>query len=606
MAQARARDITEDLERHRQVLEDTVSRLRSSLLHWQQWYLEYSALKEEVEAAESRPPPSRREDLARIRRDFEGELLDRKEVGEILGKHDLREPAQVLTTLARRLEYVERNVEALRKQLTAAEDRLAASNVVARPDGGTDEESGLPITDIIEELDEEGNVVSFRLQSGADSGAKVLEALEKAGVDEVVADEKGGGAIKTTGPETARDGSASKPRGDQAVEACSEKATATSEKLQNTSAAKSVSFSDDTKPGHEIPQQPMSRAARRLETIMRDAKEQEKMDISSAVIPEDESPEDAQLRREMLEYGMSEIGPVVAELQLDDDGTDDEEEDFTEDEEGDDDDDDDIDDEDELGRYKYSVITDDYRRRMQELEKRLGVQSAFAARPMDATPVPEGQVGRISVVREPSSQTQPPAPGAEPVTHGEAKPQPAPKKGVRFAEQLDIAPDGPAAAEVKPPHKKEEVNPLSDVVERTAQKPVASEKTPKRTSRFKKERHSDAQPAAPSAVTGPLNVPVRFLDEERPAAPAGPEGKTVADVVLERETPSAVREPDELDSTLLQQEAAVEYHRMRNRLIQKQGGFLREESEEAVAPLDDDEGGPRRMSKFKAARLSRR
>jgi unconventional prefoldin RPB5 interactor 1 len=43
---------------------------------------------------------------------------------------------------------------------------------------------------------------------------------------------------------------------------------------------------------------------------------------------------------------------------------------------------------------------------------------------------------------------------------------------------------------------------------------------------------------------------------------------------------------------------------MRNRMIQRQGGFMKEEESEVV-PFTEDEGGPKKMSRFKAARLAR-
>jgi unconventional prefoldin RPB5 interactor 1 len=65
-----------------------------------------------------------------------------------------------------------------------------------------------------------------------------------------------------------------------------------------------------------------------------------------------------------------------------------------------------------------------------------------------------------------------------------------------------------------------------------------------------------------------------------------------------------VIEPDALDPQILHQEVAIEYHRIRNRMIQKQGGFMKEEESEFV-PLTEEEGGPKKLSRFKAARLAR-
>lgn len=581
---AQVKDITLDLERHQQVLEETISTLRNSLQHWQKWYLEYAALKEEVAGPDSQAPS--RKDLARIRRDFDGELLDKKEVNEIFGKHDLKDPEQILSVLSRRMDYVERNVDTLGQQLEVAENKLAASMVIANPDGGTDEESGLPITDIIEELDDDGNVVDFRLQTGNDSAPKVLEALRKAGMDDLAAEVS----------EHANGSPSASPQTGQMDASGSTANDGTPPVVKQPSVRKSVSFAEDTNDDHDAEQPPVSRAARRLEEVIQTARDQEKdmLDNATATL-DDESTDDAQLRREMLEYGMSEIGPVVAELEIEEGS--DEDYDYT-DEDDDEEDDEEVD---ELGRSKYSVITDDYRQRMQELEKRLGVTSAFTAEPLTNNPIPEEGIGRISIVSQTAS-TPTPSSNAQP----DEPPKSAAKKGVRFAEELDVAPSEEATIPAAPlPKEKEpEINPLSDIVERTTKTHSRPENPSRWPSRFKKERGTESASAVSHVPSGPHEAPVRFLDEERGVTPSGPDGQTLADAVIERDVSSDAREPDEFDATLLHQQAAVEFNRIRNRLIQKQGGFFKEEEAE-ITPLDEEEGGPKRMSRFKAARLSR-
>ena len=612
-----AKDNTHDLERHRQALEESISKFRSSLVHWQKWYLEYSALKEDVVGPENHPPS--RVDLARIRRDFDGELLSEEELNQIFGKRELKTLEQIVSVLSRRMDYVEQIVEMLRKQLEAAEDKLAASTAAAGPDGGTDEESQLPITDIVEELDDEDNVLNFRLQTGNDAGPKVLEALGKAGVDDL--DGPSQPPQSTSGSKTIQPAEIN--ASSQSAQAGSDNGATVKDDNNasnpRTTRAKSVSFADDTKPGYDAQQEqqqqqqqqePRSRAARRVDQIMQTAKDQTVPTLQSAIVPDDEAPDDARLRREMLEYGMSEIAPVVAELQLDDgysnsSGEDDDEEHDYSDEDDEDEEDEEVDD---LGRSKYSVITDDYRQRMLELEKRLGVQSAFSADPLPKTQIPEEGVGRISIAGQ--------EPGAPAPPNGAVKKKdpskPTKKKGVRFAQELDVAPGKeattPASVSVAeaPVKAKPEIDPLSDVVERTAAPSAQAEPSkPKKPSRFKKERGTGTgqQKTIPRLPSGPHEAPARFLDQDRPTAPSGPDGQTLANAVVEKETPAEAREPDEFDATLLHQEAAVEYHRRRNLLIQKQGGFAKQE-DPPEAPVDADGDGPRPMSRFKAARLS--
>jgi unconventional prefoldin RPB5 interactor 1 len=621
---SQTRDITQDLERHRQVLEETVSNLRKQLQVWENWYIEYSHLKEEVTTLPEQPPSAK--SLARIRRDFDSDLMTKKEINEIFGKNDLKKPEQILSVLTRRIDYVERNVETLEKQLEQAENKLAASSVIAEPDGVVDEESGLPITDIIEEIDEEGNVLNFRLQTGGDVGPEVLEALKSAGVDPLE-EGKGKDAESEASKETPAPDMADRER---EVEGASKhdfaksktEAGPTSGPEQpkrngpNRKAVKPETGVDDNKVGKmksvsfseklEVSEfsndldeddQPKSRAALRLEAIMQQAKELENMPLDSVDVPKDESDEDAQLRRDMLVYSASEIGPIVAELELDegDSNEDDYEFDYTEDEDS----------EDELGRTKHSVINDDYIKRMQELEKRLGVETAFANERAQQLEVPVEGLGQIRVVRSTTEET---ARRATVHASDSASERPG-KKGVRFAEELDIA-DETKAATVLPERpaarKAPEVNPISEIVTERTSKPTpppsaaAAAAPTKKTSRFKKDRAA----GAPTVPLGPLNAPVRFLDEDRSVAPTGPEGKTLADGVLEREPTTNPKDPDELDAALLHQEAAVEYHRMRNRMIQREGGFNKED-DRVMVPLEEEEGGPKKMSRFKAARLSR-
>ncbi|KAK4459597.1 Prefoldin subunit-domain-containing protein [Cladorrhinum samala] len=592
-----------NIDRHVQLLEEKVNKLRASLSHWQQWYLEYSSLKEEVEELPKETPPH--EELRRIRRDFDGTVLNKKELNEIIGKNDLRDVEQIVGILSRRLDYVEQNINTLNKLLENEENRLAAATVVANPDAPNDEESGLPITDIIEELDEDDNVVNYRLQSGGDVANKVVDALKKAGIQEK--------DIPKTEAENSNanlESVATDAKGEADKLALETKSTTTpaSESAPpdaTPTVKKSVSFAEDTKLGHGDMEQSQSRAAQKLQDIMKTAKEQESMDMSTAVMPEDESEEDKQMRREMLEYSMSEIGPVVAELQLEEgDFDDDDDWDFDEDEYGEDEDEDS--EEDELGRSKHSVLDSDYIARMQELEKRLGVQSAFAVDRSETKPSKKSVegIGQIAVVKEAAPETAPPA-----------EPKLKEKKNVSFAPTLDIAPETvskPAPSPAK--SEKPKVDPFGDIVEKTADIEIseAPEPTLKRVSRFKKERAVGLPLEAPASgllPPGPHQVPASFIQSQRitPAEPTPPEDLTLAAAVVERPTPAEVPEPDDMDDVLVYQAAAVEYNRKRNNIIQQQGGFVEREfgEEDGLVPLDEELGGPKKMSKFKAARLAK-
>ncbi|KAH6845321.1 Prefoldin subunit-domain-containing protein [Chaetomium sp. MPI-CAGE-AT-0009] len=601
---AQKNDHLSDLDRHVQLLEGKVNQLRASLTRWQQWYLDYSALKEEVEQLPSDTPPH--EQLRRIRRDFDSQVLTKKEINEIMGKHDLRAPEQIVNVLSRRLDYVEQNINTLSKSLETEENRLAAAEVVAHPNAGTDEESGLPFTDIIEELDEDDNVVGFRLQGGADAEPKIVEALKKAGIQEKDLAETEAALSKSLG-ELELGAEEDGAKKEAAAGPAATPSTTSQDAPGGEPAARkeSVSFAEDTKTGDEAVEPTQSKAAQELERLMQKAREQESMDLSSAVIPDNESAEESQLRREMLEYGMSEIGPVVAELQLEEDysGDDDDldwmgsDDDFDEEETDDDT-------EDELGRSKRKVVTSDYIKRMQELEKRLGSQSAFTVggSKTEQKKLDEG-IGRIAVVSESASST---APASAPA------PTPAASKGkksVSFASKLDIAPDTASQPAPDARSKERKIAHVGDIVEKVAEEETLKdpEEPPKRVSRFKKERPTAAASAHPPVTKlppGPHQLPRNFGAgiSDRPTDPVPPD-QTLAITVAERTTIATPTEPDDLDDAVVYKAAALEYSRLRNQLIRNQGGVV--DNESGLVPLDEELGGPKRQSKFKAARLTK-
>src|SRR5699024_3917482 len=153
--------------------------------------------------------------------------------------------------------------------------------------------------------------------------------------------------------------------------------------------------------------------------------EEEEEDDSPPVMEVDEPPEDAALRREMLQYGLDEVGAVVAELDLDEDGSEfsiDEEDDYDYDCMGDETEDED---EDEYGRTTRRVIDDDYRKQMLELEKKLNAKGLQNIGP-DPSSLPvevKGELDKPSAIKSN-------VPGQKSTM----------KKKVAFADDLDIAP----------------------------------------------------------------------------------------------------------------------------------------------------------------------
>ncbi|KAL6701789.1 Prefoldin subunit domain-containing protein [Trichoderma pleuroticola] len=597
-----ARDSLLDLEKHRLRLEDNVDKLRKALQHWQTWDAEYEALKEEVEAVTEADQAG---ELRRIHGEFDGELLNGKEIDDIIGQPKLKTKEQIINVLERRIDYVSQNISTLQKQLETAENKYAAATVISQPDA-TDED-GQPILDIVEELDDDDNVVSFRLNKPGESLGNVEALLEKAGItdDEESKPEK----EDLVSSKTADKGKS--PKGKQRDLAPVAAAKPPSPKLE---VKKTVSFSEDTKPAEESEPE-ISWRAKRVKEIMGSAKDQEDISMQAAVIPKDESPEDAALRQQMLRYGMSEVGAVVAELELeegDSDGESEDDEDFDDEY----DDFDEEDDEDQYGRYKGSVVTDRYRQRMLQLEKKLGIKShSSKSRPKvddeDASNDDNDEgIGHIVVNREAAAPSSSPstAPKAAPLKSNlkdKQNDEPEAKQGVRFAASLDIAPENkPSASVVSETKKKDIVEPLSDlIVERSSSsKPLKTEAQPaKKASRFKKTR--DNTDSASVVPKGPLDIRPNFVDEDRPAVPTGPEGATIADKLVERESTAAAIAPDEVNDMMSHQEVADEYQRMRRKFIQRDGGFLKPD-ESPIQPVRNEED-EEPISRFKAARLSR-
>lgn len=291
-------------------------------------------------------------------------------------------------------------------------------------------------------------------------------------------------------------------------------------------------------------------------------------------IPDDESPEDARLRREMLQYNLNEIGSVVAELDLD--------EDFS-----DDDDNDDIDldeelddseiseDEDEHGRSLRKGVSKSYRQQMLELEERLMARMIenVGPEPDETSPFIDPEELRKLVIQK--DEQMPSAKGKEA----------AAKKGVRFADDLDVS-EAP-----KEKQAKQAPAPMADsVLERTpgATSSVSLEdKKPARVSRFKQAKGAQDSPPEPA-----------MADENRPI---------LSNSVVERPAASSsttVPTPaDELDPEIQQRQLASEYYRMRNNMVRQQGGFKVTDEDRETPLMENRDGKVKKVSRFKAARL---
>lgn len=487
--------------------------------------------------------------------------------------------------------------------LQAAEEKYAASQVLSQPEVRNEE--GLPFTEILEQLDEEDNVicaftfclwnrllttfVASTVSKPGETESQLMEALRKAGVNELPKASDRLGALDPESYTSPKEQAAPAEAANSVQSPAATDYNSVEPHQTNGDPGKSgsndsqkrpkvqqknVSFAEDTKVdsnhktlaaksksparntmsnqslkndspsgskalGKNVGQMsPMSTAERKGETGTEAS--------FTPVIPTEESPEDAALRRQMIQYNMEEVGAVVAELDLDEDGmsySDDEDEHEYEEEDYPNENSSVEEDEDQFGRTRRRVLTNDYMAEMRALEKRLKNVGPNAK--IEDLPALKGQERQ----RASTDANQPNA--------TEELPKPASKKGVRFAPSLDVqeAPPPPA------------INPLT-------QDPSTIPKPPPK----------------------PSTNPVLSSIIERPYAPSTDTTTTT--------TPPP--EPDEHDPALIHQEVATEYHKMRNRMIARQGGFMAQDDEEkAEVPLSEAEGGRKKVSRFKAARLNK-
>lgn len=580
----------DNVERRRLQLEENVSKLSKALEHWSAWETEYEMLKEELQSAGS-PSSS---DMLKIGRELGGTLVNGKEVEELLGK-DLqtkRTANQVIDMISRRIDYVRQNRTTVEKKFDAAEKQLAGISVLSDP--GLETEEGLPMMDIEEELDENDNVISSSVSQPGKVAPELMEALQKAGLHKAEQNQSyddsaqhGESSIAVPPPATSK--IATDPTLDPGLKSATKSTVAknpnqavTTSRLDTKDSSKTskasppkkaVSFADDVEV--QTFKNPSSfkddlknwnlKPGQRVYEL-----EDDDHIVGSAVVP-DESPEDAQLRREMLQYGLAEVGQVVGELDLEEDMDEYEDEDYDSEDES----------EDEHGRTTRRVVTDDYRREMMELEQRLNARMMENVGPRpDVHPLAEN-VDDVRTLRVRKDEDFEEANPGDKDTAAEANNN---NKSVRFANDFSVS-------EAPPPT-------ISDtIVERggPSVEPASATSKPGKMSRFKSARASQSQP--------PTMLPTPSIPETSPF-PTGPEGRTLANTVVERTSqPSKPNAPDEFDATLVNREIQTEYNKLRNKMIQQQGGFAETEEEKNDPLMEDRDGKTKKVSRFKAARL---
>jgi unconventional prefoldin RPB5 interactor 1 len=570
-----------DLERQRLELELNVRKLQRSLYHWRLWEAEYDGLKEEIASLQD---GSSREDFLETGREFGGTLVDENEIKTLLGEGQglSRSREQVVQLISRRIDYVQQNVTTMEKRLHAAEDKLAAL-LQEEPDVNNED---FPVTDIIEELDEDGMIISSSTSTPGDKAPELLGVLQKAGVKDI--------------PD----------------------ATPTVESQMGSTAQKAATLSEP-KRLQELVSEPVDQANAQKDSVhtpievsnsssvlMEGQQEVAKLPIADL----DEPPEDAKLRREMLQYGLNEVGAIVAELEVDENASEFSiEDDYdsygydSEDEE-----------EDEYGRTTRRVLTEEYHQSMHELGKQLNAHGMKNIG-HDTSFLPEEirrELEEPRVLKVESSMKE--------IVNSPAEKK---KKKVSFAPDLDVAPT-PSVAEKKRMILTESERPavLESIVEHTEVSKEVPHKAPKKLSRFRSARSPESQnptnilplrhhqqqdsvspsSSLPQFPEEPIPFPQPTMDITKTAQPPL-EGRTLADTLVERKISgtSVPPEPDELDEELHRKQILAEFHNMSNRMIYRSGGFLDDDEPESVPLNESTDGKPKKsVSRFMAARMS--
>ncbi|GAB7349433.1 hypothetical protein MBLNU459_g8542t1 [Dothideomycetes sp. NU459] len=602
----------ESLELRRLQLEENITKLRKTLQHWRTWDAEYDGLKEEIAHSNDAQTAS---ECRHISDALAGELVNEKEILELYGatKGSLRPNNEVVRLIDRRQDYVQQNISTITKQLRSLEESLQ------RLDGEAEDESmtysaGLPMTEILEELDEDGNVISSKVSQPELATAQIIDTLRKAGLADVDSSGVKSVEIKTQQPQDTAPQPQSLVSSASVIKTESSVAAATDRRANSDGVKKTVKFADHVQE-HVLPTSDQGgstsdRKAPPDNSLLRgsfdggdrviEVDDDDDIVGATPIIPDNESPEDARLRREMLQYSLNEIGSVVAELDLEDVYSDDEDDyDFDED-------DDDIyasdvsEEEDEFGRSIRKGVSKSYRQQMLELEEKLSARMIenLGPSPDEENPEIDPNDLRKLVVRKEEDDAS---------TNTESKQTP-PKRGVRFADTLDISdapqkPQQPAPTEVEPTSV-----PMSDlVVERSApkQSEAIETKQPAKPSRFKQNRRAKESAEASNPIT---HMEPRIQMDPEPIAPkSNGEGPILANKIIERPPKPGNAPPpadDEFDPEMQQRQLASEYFRIRNNMIQQQGGF-RATDEELDQPLmEERDGKVKKVSRFKAARLN--
>ena len=639
----------QSVETARKQLESRIASLKTSLKYWRTIELDYISLNEELDQLDE---DARSDDILAAMSAAGAEQIDEKELKSIVGtdKGTRRSPKQIEDTVAKRIEYSSRNALTIRKQLQDLQTKLEAS-YEAQEDARQDAtNTALPDAEISEELDNQGLVVSSSLKDPSAANSQIVDALEKVGIKDLSKDDatvrKSEGDMQSTLHDEAskdqpfrseiltldqagRTNSMSprnkvrrkSPKSKPEVPIRGNLATCTASEIQPSVPrdSKFQALFDSVERRPTDPTLPLTEARKAdiKEEIMGDAAANEDhLDADSVISSHpDDTEGEAALRKEMVEYGLGEVGAIVAELDLEEGDSD-----FT----GDDDDlligsesdysdsDENEESEDDTGRVKKPVLSRKYIREMKALEKKLGITGMHNAGPHDGKRLgPEttsdrrpsaAEAARNAAIARAEAIAKQDDTAKSAVRSTKTK-QKKPHKKVAFAEDLDIAPKSKPKTEIIESNDPASgPSPMSEIIIERPSKHDSSPPTPapptKKLSKFKQARLDAAA--------------VELAREKENAAHKFAEGQLLHSNVHERANTDYAPppDPDDFDSEMQRKQIQVEYQQLRNKMIQQQGGYVPDEDEE----MEDEMYGPlmikdpttarvRKVSRFKAARM---
>jgi unconventional prefoldin RPB5 interactor 1 len=534
MSTAEVPSTMDGLEVLRKNLEAQISNLQRTLRYWQTWEAEYEGLREELEAEDDHVSPER---MVAIGADFGGDVVNEKEMKELVyfDKPRRRSKAEVLSTITARMETGRRNAETMQKQIEKAEVKLAKVMIISNP--SVQNEDGDPLMEIQEELDEEGNVISSNVSNYDKTIGQMQQVLNKA----------------VLAPKTQS----------SSLEPAAQSSESES-KSQPSGASNASAIDMATRPaGDPSPTDEASRASAAFGKLSEgnrivdiDDLDPSTIEVVHSAFNDADTAEGAAAARREIYKNLQDLNPIAATMDFDEEG-------------GWSDEDDDVSDDDEneygMGNI-HNELDDDYFRQMQELmEKHSSSFTNLGPKPDMAPMAAEASVSSKNASTPAKSSIS-----SKPTDRSVEKP----KKGVRFAEDLDISPAPEIPKESQP--TKSTLAPskrviADSIVERSPSKPPKDTGKPTRVSRFKAARTS--QDGLSTAETTPVN------------------STTDAITNTMSETSGSVSFGDELAA-------------YRQRMDRPEAEIDRSQFRESPSdPMEGIEELPYRVSKFKAARM---